>query len=147
MLLRRHKANLLSKALEEAPPPPRRTIITPTGLAVSGTTRVQQPIQHEPLPSIEQSTRPEQVEATDDFNGALYSMKAFGYATFLVMTGALTTVWGVKSYMGVENVNICLYYTNLSNHNSDRGIRDANALAVAKIHAWLDVPATSGSNP
>lgn len=42
----------------------------------------------------------------DDFNGALYTVKAFGYATAMVMAGALATVWGVKSHMGVQDVRI-----------------------------------------
>ncbi|KAJ8472765.1 hypothetical protein ONZ45_g16542 [Pleurotus djamor] len=40
--------------------------------------------------------------AEDDFNGALYSAKAFGIATLMVCTGAVATVVGVKAWLGVK---------------------------------------------
>ncbi|KAI0341311.1 hypothetical protein BDW22DRAFT_1332804, partial [Trametopsis cervina] len=104
VLLRRHRANVLSKALEEAPPPPRRITAT---LLSHRSAEVTQPrlsvAQPGPLAETEDYTSSSQAEVPDDFNGALYSAKAFGYATLMVMTGAITTVWGVKTYMGVES--------------------------------------------
>lgn len=43
-----------------------------------------------------------------DFNGALYSMKAFGIATMIVSAGAVTTVLGVKLALGVQDVRLSL---------------------------------------
>ena len=43
----------------------------------------------------------------DSFNGALYSLKAFGIATALVITGAAASLWGGKAYLGVKDACIC----------------------------------------
>ena len=105
VLLRRHKANLLSKSLEEAPPPRRTTTVTAGTAAI----RPRQLAQHSPITAetcIQEMHSVSPPEAEDDFNGALHSLKAFGYATLIVMAGGLTTVWGVKTYMGVENVRL-----------------------------------------
>jgi hypothetical protein len=40
----------------------------------------------------------------DNFNGALYSLKAFSIATALVVVGAAASLWGVKTYLGVKDV-------------------------------------------
>ncbi|KAH9963059.1 hypothetical protein BJV74DRAFT_890516 [Russula compacta] len=37
------------------------------------------------------------------FNGALCSLRAFGIATALVITGAATSVWRVEAYVGVKD--------------------------------------------
>jgi len=39
----------------------------------------------------------------DSFNGALYSLKAFSIATALVVAGGATSLWGVKTYLGVRD--------------------------------------------
>lgn len=110
ILLRRHKANLLSRTLEEAPPPRRTTTTVSATLGAAGTSRPRQVAHTNPQitpTTTAQNTLDTAVpEAADDFNGALYSLKAFGYATLIVMAGGLTTVWGVKQYMGVDNVRL-----------------------------------------
>ncbi|KAI0088944.1 hypothetical protein BDY19DRAFT_946928 [Irpex rosettiformis] len=105
VLLRRHKARLLVKPLEEAPPP-RRTTTIAANLGAASATRPRQPTQLSPVtPTIgtEDTLPSNSSERDDNFNGALHSLKAFGYATLIVMAGGLTTVWGVKTYMGVDN--------------------------------------------
>lgn len=52
-------------------------------------------------PALSSSSRP---PAEEDFNGALYSAKAFGIATLFVTVGAVTTVMGIKAAMGVRDV-------------------------------------------
>ncbi|KAI0058519.1 hypothetical protein BV25DRAFT_1840911 [Artomyces pyxidatus] len=39
-----------------------------------------------------------------DFNGALYTLGAFGIATALVTAGGAAGVWGVKRYLGVKDI-------------------------------------------
>jgi hypothetical protein len=52
-------------------------------------------------------------EDSSSFNGALYSLKAFGIATALVVAGGAASVWGVKTYMGVKDVSgICIVYVS-----------------------------------
>ena len=48
------------------------------------------------------------VEENSGFNGALYSLKAFGIATALVVAGGAASVWGVKTYLGVRDVSVCM---------------------------------------
>ncbi|KDQ53717.1 hypothetical protein JAAARDRAFT_136552, partial [Jaapia argillacea MUCL 33604] len=97
VLLRRHRtqANSLQKS---APPPRRSNIVVP--IAVQAT-----PKPRPKTTSIENTSTAEQVasEASDDFNGALYCLKAFGIATAAVSVGAASTIWGVKSYLGVRD--------------------------------------------
>jgi hypothetical protein len=45
------------------------------------------------------------VEKDGGFNGALYSLKAFGIATALVVSGAAAGAWSVKTYLGVKDVS------------------------------------------
>jgi len=54
-------------------------------------------------PSGEASLSVSRVEKDSDFNGALYSLKAFGIATALVVAGGAAGVWGVKTYLGAKN--------------------------------------------
>lgn len=56
-------------------------------------------------PSREASLRVSGVEKDDSFNGALYSLNAFGIATALVVAGAAAGVWGVKAYLGAKDVS------------------------------------------
>lgn len=102
-LLKRHRANVLGKALHDTAPPPRRTASTggnavaPTSAPLAsapGSARTAS----KPLSTPTPKARPE-----DDFNFALYGAKAFGYATLIVTASAAVTVWGVKTYMGVRD--------------------------------------------
>ena len=45
------------------------------------------------------------VEKNGSFNGALYSLKAFGIATALVVAGATASAWSVKTYLAVKDVS------------------------------------------
>jgi hypothetical protein len=45
------------------------------------------------------------VKKDGSFDGALYSLKAFGIATALVVAGAAASVWSVKTYLGVKDVS------------------------------------------
>ena len=56
-------------------------------------------------PSGEASLRVSRVEKDGSFNGALYSLKAFGIATALVVAGAAASVWSAKAYLGVKDVS------------------------------------------
>lgn len=51
----------------------------------------------------EASLRVSRVERDGSFNGALYSLKAFGIATAFVVAGAAASVWSVKAYLGVKD--------------------------------------------
>ena len=143
ILLRRHKANLLSKSLEEAPPPRRTTTVTAGTAAI----RPRQLAQHSPITAetcIQEMHSVSPPEAEDDFNGALHSLKAFGYATLIVMAGGLTTVWGVKTYMGVENVRLIYTLSTLMYlfFIQDTRICNTDALVPASKDAWFDGTAT-----
>jgi len=52
-----------------------------------------------------QTTPLVKAEKDGSFNGALYSLKAFGIATALVVAGAAGSVWSVKTYLGVKDVS------------------------------------------
>jgi hypothetical protein len=54
---------------------------------------------------VQASLRASTVEKDGSFNGALYSLKAFGIATALVVAGAAAGVWSVKTYLGVKDVS------------------------------------------
>ena len=56
-------------------------------------------------PSGEASLRVSRVEKNGSFNGALYSLKAFGIATALVVAGAAASFWSVKTYLAVKDVS------------------------------------------
>lgn len=66
-------------------------------------------------PPGEVSLRESRVEEDgSSFNGALYSLKAFGIATALIVAGGAASVWGVKTYLGVKDVSgICTCRTKL----------------------------------
>ena len=61
------------------------------------------------MPLGEASLRVSRVEEDGSFNGALYSLKAFGIATALVVAGATVSVWGVKTYLGAKDVSGSIY--------------------------------------
>ncbi|KAI0634675.1 hypothetical protein C8Q77DRAFT_1054007 [Trametes polyzona] len=96
VMLRRHRAATLGKALAEAPPPPTRRS-TSAGIPIANPNATSLPPQAKLADASSSSTKPE-----DNFNGALHCAKAFGIATLLVGVGATTTIWGVRRYMGVE---------------------------------------------
>ncbi|KAJ7596052.1 hypothetical protein C8J56DRAFT_394264 [Mycena floridula] len=76
-------------------PPPRRsataTIHLPRSSAIHPTPIASASSTQEPSPD------------PDDFNRAFYAAKALGISTMIVATGATLTVWGVKSYMGIQD--------------------------------------------
>lgn len=112
VLLRRHKANVLARAMQEAPPPPRRT----TSMAASTMGRANASLPTGSLVMKESTLDNTPSQNFDDFNGALHSAKAFGYATLMVAAGATFTLWGVKSYMDVHDVGVCtpkIHFTQL----------------------------------
>ncbi|KAH9848974.1 hypothetical protein C2E23DRAFT_403601 [Lenzites betulinus] len=97
VMLRRHRAATLGKALAEAPPPPTRRSSS-TGMPIINPNATFLPSSQSSLPSAASGAS----AAEDGFNGALHCAKAFGIATLLVGVGATTTIWGVRTYMGVE---------------------------------------------
>ncbi|KAH9830098.1 uncharacterized protein C8Q71DRAFT_799483 [Rhodofomes roseus] len=129
VLLRRQRAaNALQKSVGGAPPPPRkngaggppptprRSVSTssaappprvpssrqtpPPRVPPKTSTR---PIDRSVAPPIGPSPSSVPTAADDDFNGALYSAKAFGIATLFVGAGAVITVWGVQQLLGFQN--------------------------------------------
>ena len=100
------------KSLKDAPPPRR----TSTGLLPSAGARPIVASSDGPMPrmvSIKESiaidhvnSSPRSAAPVDDFNAALYIAKAFGIATAAVLALGTTTVWGVKSYLGVNTVRL-----------------------------------------
>ncbi|KAH8089903.1 hypothetical protein BXZ70DRAFT_1041920 [Cristinia sonorae] len=106
VLLRRQWSSTVARSVKGAPPPPRRVVTGP----LSSTARPSQPVSKAsapvPPPRMKTSpapTKPVTVNPDDRFNGAFYSVKAFGIATAMVTVGAVTTVWGVKLAMGVQD--------------------------------------------
>ncbi|KAI0824954.1 hypothetical protein BC628DRAFT_1419693 [Trametes gibbosa] len=97
LMLRRHRAATLGKALAEAPPPPTRRSSS-TGVPIASPNATFLPVSQSSLPA--SASGPSRAE--DGFNGALHCAKAFGIATILVGLGATTTIWGVRRFMGVE---------------------------------------------
>ncbi|KZT66604.1 hypothetical protein DAEQUDRAFT_674700 [Daedalea quercina L-15889] len=97
------------------PPPPRRSVFTsstsppPPRFSSSSQTPLPRvsvktgPVDRSAIPPVTSSPSVATTAADDNFNGALYSAKAFGIATLLVGAGAVTTVWGVQQALGVEN--------------------------------------------
>jgi hypothetical protein len=55
-----------------------------------------------------QNEQPENTQNAQelDFNPALYTVKAFGIATFAVTVGAVGLVLGVKNAMGIDDVRL-----------------------------------------
>ncbi|KAF4604336.1 hypothetical protein EYR40_001515 [Pleurotus pulmonarius] len=96
--LLRQRAN--QTLLREAPP--RRTASQSTTPLVSASTSRVTAAEAPAMPSrpIIQQTQSVKV---DDFNGALHSAKAFGLATLLVTTSATATIYGIKTWMGVQS--------------------------------------------
>ena len=91
----------------DAPPPRRRATAVSGSIAAtpaSSNALAPSPLAASPAPS---SALPED----DGFNVHLYGIKAFGGATAIVLLAAATGVWGVKTYMGVEDVSACIHYT------------------------------------
>ncbi|ESK88539.1 hypothetical protein Moror_3177 [Moniliophthora roreri MCA 2997] len=78
---------------------PKIRIRQPAGLsqAIPPPSALRDDHSHEAGP--EATERPQNL----DFNPALYTVKAFGIATFAVTLGAVTFVWGVKNAMGIED--------------------------------------------
>ncbi|KAI0363434.1 hypothetical protein BV20DRAFT_1058057 [Pilatotrama ljubarskyi] len=100
VLLRRHRAAALGKQLKEAPPPPtRRSTSSGVAMANPNSTSMWSSGSQLPPPSTSRATS---AKAEDSFNGALHCAKAFGIATCIVGVGAVSTVWGIRTYMGVE---------------------------------------------
>ncbi|EJF58149.1 hypothetical protein DICSQDRAFT_173240 [Dichomitus squalens LYAD-421 SS1] len=105
VMLRRHRAATLGKALADAPPPPRRTVSKGIPMA-NPTTKPPVFSIRDPVPSTSTSASSSMAaKAEDNFNGALHSAKAFGIATLMVGAGAAATVYGVRQYMGVQTTH------------------------------------------
>ncbi|KAI8971316.1 hypothetical protein BD414DRAFT_500920 [Trametes punicea] len=98
IMLRRHRAATLGKALAQAPPPPTRRSASAGVPIVNSNSTPLPPSQLRMSQSASRGT----AEPEDNFNGALHCAKAFGIATLLVGVGATATVWGIRRYMGVE---------------------------------------------
>jgi hypothetical protein len=80
-----------------APPPHVASALTPASTKVTRSVEASSPLQRS-------SGAPSRVAKEDNFNGALYTLKAFGIATALVLAGGASSVWGVKTYLGVRDV-------------------------------------------
>ncbi|CCM01348.1 uncharacterized protein FIBRA_03398 [Fibroporia radiculosa] len=116
VLLWRQRAPALGKVLTNNKPPPRRT--TATVILPAAITPAQRtpPPRRRTAPSVavaspaipassatSSTTETAPMLTTDQFNGALYSAKAFGIATLVVSVVAGTGVWGVKAALDVQN--------------------------------------------
>jgi len=107
VLLRRHKKNIRAEALKSAGAPPRRM---GSGLSlVPGTARLTVPLQGVRMDLRKPTLDPEQSRGEKDggqghFNSALYTGKAFSLATLLVGVSTVSTVWAVKTWLGVHNM-------------------------------------------
>ncbi|KAL6299311.1 hypothetical protein BKA93DRAFT_829971 [Sparassis latifolia] len=118
----RQRGVALSRTLADPPPPPpppRRTVsggtILPRSTASGDAPPPRRTVALPPIvpqrasPSSSQSSTMQAggptliPDAEDNFNGALYTMKAFGIATLLVTVGAGTAVWGIKTALGVRD--------------------------------------------
>ena len=99
VLLLRHKKNFLADNLKSAAAPPRRL-----GSNISSTLQVMsvRPGGMRPASSHGENLTSEDMHG--DFNGALYTAKAFGIATLLVGVGVASASWGVQAWLGVHNV-------------------------------------------
>ncbi len=104
------KLNSAPPVRRRAPPPlPHRSVIPLSSRVTDGasaqTTLSARAGNLLRAPSGEASLRVSKVEEDASFNGALYSFKAFGIATALVVAGSAASVWGVKTYLGVTDVS------------------------------------------
>jgi len=90
-----------------APPLPHRGgIPVPSTITLSSRGTDGASAQTTPLAKAGSVSR---VEKDGGFNGALYSLKAFGIATALVVSGAAAGAWSVRTYLGVKDVSGCVY--------------------------------------
>ena len=96
---------MLSQALKDAPPPPRRTSTVGGSVPATPLPPASAGISTVTKSAALQSTN---VKAGANVNDAFYGIKAFGYATLMVTVGATASVWGVKTYMGVKDVSLHL---------------------------------------
>ena len=89
------------------PPPIRRRAVASAPIAYAPSASLPSSV---PLRDSIGISRPRTPPAgpVDDFNGGLYCLKAFGYATAAVFAGGMACVWGVKTYMGVKDVRLLL---------------------------------------
>jgi len=76
-----------------APPPRAVSAFTP---ASTHSVEASSPLQRS-------SGASSDIANEDSFNGALYTLKAFGIATAFVLAGGAASVWGVKTYLGVRD--------------------------------------------
>ncbi|TCD71026.1 hypothetical protein EIP91_000525 [Steccherinum ochraceum] len=109
VLLRRQRTGMIPRSVKDAPPPRRtggavnlRTVPTKPQISrpAPSSSAVPPPLRARPSPT---PANPAVANPDADFNGALYSMKAFGIATMIVSAGAVTTVLGVKVALGVQD--------------------------------------------
>ncbi|EGN92560.1 hypothetical protein SERLA73DRAFT_117168 [Serpula lacrymans var. lacrymans S7.3] len=105
VLLRRHRKNTATtSALQQASAPPRRSAAIPNEFAKF---RPAQTSKFPPGPltkaPVEIDRHPSNDNNGDFFNAPLYTLKAFSIATALVSLGAATSIWGVKTFLGVHD--------------------------------------------
>jgi hypothetical protein len=111
------------RGVPSPPPPPRAArAMTPASTNAAHSMEASTPFQRS-------SGAPERIANEDSFNGALYSLKAFSIATALVVAGGATSVWGVKTYLGVRDVRHSSHNRvyQCSHLRVDPGIRVRNA--------------------
>ena len=92
------------------------------------------------------SEDPLRVPREDSFNGALYSLKAFGIATTLVIAGSAASVWGMKVYLGVkdvrEHIHLLIMFSplscaaNLTGYPSSQTQEFASAMRLTVLNKW-----------
>ena len=104
-----------------APPPRVASVMTPASTKVTHSVEASGPLQMS-------SGAPSRVAKEDGFNGALYTLKAFGIATALVLAGGAASVWGVKTYLGVRDVcKTKLFLASDAHTRADPGVRVRDA--------------------
>ncbi|KAF8260141.1 hypothetical protein EI94DRAFT_1749425 [Lactarius quietus] len=86
------------RGVPSAAPPPRTAspALTPESTKTTHSVEASSALQSS-------SGAPSREANEDSFNGALYSLKAFSIATALVVAGGATSLWGVKTYLGVRD--------------------------------------------
>jgi len=87
------------------PPPPHRAGITVPSLIPLSSRETDGPLAHVQTMPLAKAGSVSRVENDASFNGALYSLKAFGIATAFVVAGAAASVWSVKTYLRVNDVS------------------------------------------
>lgn len=97
-VFQKHCANILAKSVSA---PPRRAGEAPLKFLQG---RSRSAPGH--VPNNTPKYQAVREEASEDFNAALYGAKAFGIATLFVSVGAVTTIWGLKTILGVRDVRI-----------------------------------------